>query len=204
VTDIREGFMKRYVRFTAVVISVVWLLAGIAYGEKDLSSHEAAARNTAMGFMKELAAALQKELGGGGPAGAIGVCSDLAPSIAGRISRETGWRVSRVSMKVRNPLLGMPDAWEQKVLLDFEKKTLKGDNIDTMSYSEVVNEPGGRFFRYMKAISIKQPCLACHGTEEQIVSQVRTILNERYPHDMATGYKVGDLRGAISIKELLR
>ena len=193
--------MKRYVGFFAALMCVVWLFAGIAYGEEAVSGREAAARKTVAGFMQELISALQREMAAGGPAAAVGVCRELAPSIAGSISRETGWRVTRVSAKVRNPLLGMPDAWEQKVLLDFEKRTSKGEDIDRMSFSDVVSEPDGKFFRYMKAIAVKQTCLACHGTEEQIAPSVRTILKERYPHDMATGYKVGDLRGAISIKE---
>lgn len=193
--------MKRYLRSLAALTYFVWLFAGIAYGEDLLGSREATARKTVMGFMQELTSALQKEMAAGGPASAVGVCSDLAPSIAGRISRETGWRVTRVSAKVRNPLLGTPDAWEQHVLLDFEKRALKGEDIDKMGFSEVVTEPEGKVFRFMKAVAVKQPCLACHGTEQQIAPSVRAILNERYPHDMATGYKIGELRGAISIKE---
>lgn len=193
--------MKRYVRFTAGVMCVVWLFAGIAYGEDVVSGREAAAQKTVMGLMQDLISALQREMAAGGPAGAVGACNDLAPLIEGRISRETGWRVTRVSAKVRNPLLGMPDAWEQKVLLDFEKRASKGEDIDKMRFSEVVSEPGGKFFRYMKAVAVKQPCLACHGTDEQISPSVKAILKERYAHDTATGYKVGELRGAISIKE---
>ncbi len=195
--------MKKIIGLTAILVSVVWLLAGFAFGKEELSGRVASAQKTAMTFMTELATALQKEMKAGGPAGAVGVCSDLAPSIAGRISRETGWKVSRVSLNVRNPLLGMPDSWEQKVLQEFEKRALNGENIDTMSYTEVVNESNGKFFRYMKAVSIKPLCLSCHGNKEQITQQVQSILSERYPHDMATGYKVGDLRGAISIKEPL-
>ena len=195
--------MKEHIRFAAVLICVVWLLTGVAYGEDAIGMREETARKTVMGFMQELITALQKELATGGPAGAVSVCSGLAPSIAGTISAETGWRVTRVSTKVRNPLLGMPDAWEQQVLLHFvvKKRAAKGEDIGKMSFSEVVSEPDGKFFRYMKAIAIKQPCLACHGTEDQIAPSVRTILKERYPHDRATGYKIGDLRGAMSIKE---
>ncbi len=195
--------MKRYVGVSAALVCIVWLFVGVAYGGEPLGDREAAAKKTVMGFMQELLSALKKEMAAGGPAGAVNVCSDLAPSIAGKISRDTGWRVTRVSTKVRNPLLGMPDAWEQKVLLNFEKRAAKGEDIDKMSFSEVVSEPAGKFFRYMKAVSIKQPCLACHGAGEQIAPSVRAILKERYPHDKATGYKLGDLRGAISIKEPL-
>jgi Protein of unknown function (DUF3365) len=184
-----------------VLIGVVFVVTGIACADDAVKTREAAAQKTVAGFMHELISALQKEMAAGGPSGAVSVCSDLAPSIAGRISRETGWRVTRVSARVRNPLLGMPDQWEQKVLLDFEKRASEGEDIDKMSFSEVVSEPGGKFFRYMKAVAIKKPCLACHGTEEEIAPSVRAILNGRYPHDAATGYKVGDLRGAISIKE---
>jgi hypothetical protein len=190
------------IRSLAVLICAVLMVTGIAAGADEAAGgREAAAQRTAAGFMQDLLSALKKEMAAGGPSGAVGVCSDLAPSIAGRISRENGWRVTRVSARVRNPLLGMPDQWEQKVLLDFEKRASKGEDIATMSFSEVVSEPGGKFFRYMKAVAIKQPCLACHGTKEQIAPSVRAILRERYPHDAATGYKVGDLRGAISIKE---
>jgi hypothetical protein len=189
------------IRSLAVLICAVFMVTGIAYADEAASGREAAAQRSAAGFMQDLLSALKKEMAVGGPSGAVGVCSDLAPSIAGRISRENGWRVTRVSARVRNPLLGMPDQWEQRVLLDFEKRASKGEDIDTMSFSEVVSEPGGKFFRYMKAVAIKQPCLACHGTKEQIAPSVRAILHERYPHDAATGYKVGDLRGAISIKE---
>jgi hypothetical protein len=192
--------MKR-IRSLAVLSCVVLIVTSVAYADEAIGSRAAAAQRTVAGFMQALLSALQKEMAAGGPSGAVSVCSDLAPSIAGRISRETGWRVTRVSAKVRNPLLGMPDQWEQKVLLDFEKRASKGEDIDKMSFSEVVSEPEGKFFRYMKAVAIKPPCLACHGKEEQIAPSVRAILKERYPHDAATGYKVGDLRGAVSIKE---
>jgi uncharacterized protein YfiM (DUF2279 family) len=195
--------MKKIFGLAAVSVCAVILLAGAGNAEEAMAARKAAAQKTAMGFMHELVSALKKEMAAGGPAGAVSVCSDLAPTIAGKISRETGWRVTRVGTRVRNPLLGMPDAWEQKVLLDFEARAAKGEDLDKMSYSEVVSEPSGKFFRYMKAVGVKAQCLVCHGSEAQIAPQVSTILKERYPHDRAINYKEGDLRGAISIKEPL-
>jgi hypothetical protein len=194
--------MKKYIRrlFKVAAVGVLILCTAVCYGEDNAAGLNAAAQKTAAGFMKELGAAFKREMAAGGPVGAVKVCSEIAPSIAGRISRETGWRVTRVGTRVRNPLLGMPDAWEQKVLADFERRVSKGEEIDKISFSEVVSEPDGRFFRYMKAIGVKPQCLACHGSEDRIPSSVRTILRERYPHDKAIGYKAGDLRGAISIK----
>jgi hypothetical protein len=193
--------MKHFFGLMAVSVCAVVLLAGTCNGEDTMAARKEAAQETAKGFMQELVSALKKEMAAGRPAGAVSVCSDLAPTIAGRISRETGWRVTRVGTRVRNPLLGMPDAWEQRVLVDFEKRAAGGEDIDKMSYAEVVSEPSGKFFRYMKAIAVKNQCLVCHGPDEQIAPQVRAILKERYPHDRAINYKAGDLRGALSIKE---
>jgi len=39
--------------------------------------------------------------------------------------------------------------------------------------------------------------------EENISADVKTILAEKYPEDRATGFLVGDLRGAISVKIFL-
>jgi hypothetical protein len=201
--DGEGGFMKKLVGPVALSVCAVMLMAGTGYGEDGMAARREAAQRTVKAFMQELVSALKKEMKAGGPAGAVSVCSDLAPTIAGRISREKGWRVTRVGTRVRNPLLGMPDAWEQKVLIDFQKRADKGEDIGTMSFSEVVTEPSGKFFRFMKAVPVGQQCLVCHGSESQIAPQVRKILRERYPHDKAINYKAGDLRGAISIKEPL-
>lgn len=52
-------------------------------------------------------------------------------------------------------------------------------------------------FRYMKAIPTKGLCLTCHG--EALTEPVKATLAELYPEDKATGFKVGDIRGAFSI-----
>lgn len=40
----------------------------------------------------------------------------------------------------------------------------------------------------------------CHGPGNSIPDTVRAMLAARYPDDRATGYAVGDLRGAISVQ----
>ena len=69
-----------------------------------------------------------------------------------------------------------PDAWEQKVLLDFEKRVSKGEKIEGLEYHELVEEPAGRYFRYMKAIAMMQACMACHGPQNQLSEGVRAQL----------------------------
>lgn len=162
-----------------------------------------AATEVAEAFLKELGGAMKREMKKGDPAEVVHVCSDLAPEIANRLSRENGWRVTRVGTRVRNPLLGMPDAWEQGVLKQFAERARDGEKFADMTYSEVVSEPSGRYLRFMKPISVQPQCLLCHGDAKQIPASIQTMLKKHYPFDAAIGYKTGELRGAVSIKEPL-
>lgn len=161
------------------------------------------ARATAVDLIQRLGALLKKEIAAGGPDSAIAVCRDMAPGLAGDLSRKTGARVSRVSLRTRNPLLGQPDAWEQRVLAEFDELAAQGARPDELERSEIVTEPQGRFFRYMKAIPVQPLCLTCHGTMASIPDAVRTRLAADYPRDRATGYAPGQIRGAVTIKQPL-
>jgi hypothetical protein len=168
---------------------------------EDLDARERAASEVTMAFLQQLGGALKEEMGAKGPAAAIRVCRDVAPTLAGELSRQNGWRVTRVGTRVRNPLLGTPDAWEQGVLAEFARRAEAGEPLKTMAHSELVEEPGARYFRFMKAIGIQPLCLTCHGEPSQIPEAVRTVLKSEYPTDEAVGYTAGELRGAVSIKQ---
>jgi hypothetical protein len=175
----------------------------MAQGGDDIAKREMAAREVAAAFIQGLGAALKNEMSKDGPAAAINVCKEIAPDIAGRLSRTHGWRVTRVGTRVRNPMLGLPDIWEQQVLVRFAERASRGEPLKGMVHSEIVSEPDGRYFRFMQAIGIQELCLTCHGPKEQIPQAVRTALAKHYPSDQATGYKLGELRGAVSIKQPL-
>jgi hypothetical protein len=170
----------------------------------DGDSRQAEAQKAVKSLMKQLGGELQQAMKEGGPGAGIGVCTERAPQITAELSREKGWRITRVSDQVRNPLLGTPDAWEQKVLARFRQQAKEeGASYKGMTYSEVVEEPGGRYYRFMQAIPLQGKCMACHGPKENLAPAVLRTLEKRYPHDQATGYAVGDLRGAFSIKRPL-
>lgn len=164
---------------------------------------EEAARVAATELTQKLGVALKKEITASGPDGAVSVCRDIAPALAGEQSRKTGSRVTRVSLRTRNPLLGQPDAWEQQVLADFDRRATRGEKTDSLEHSEIVIEPQGRYFRYMKAIPVQPLCLTCHGSAETIPDSVKAKLTAEYPHDRATGYSLGQIRGAVSIKQFI-
>lgn len=168
----------------------------------DMAKYQDEARKVAKEFVTQLGGELKKEMEANGPGAAIKVCRNVAPAIASDLSRKNGWHVSRVSQKVRNPLLGTPDAWEQKVLADFNQR-LEKENPANMDFAEIVTEPQGKYFRYMKAIPVQDVCLKCHGTDEARAQPAKDVLAADYPHDKATGYTLGQLRGAVTIKRPL-
>ncbi|MCC6609549.1 MAG: DUF3365 domain-containing protein [Burkholderiales bacterium] len=183
------------------------LLAGIAStaaAQSDpAATYTAEARAAAGKFMAQLGGELKKEISSGGPASAISVCKGLAPQIATSLSNQHGWKVSRVSLKPRNPVLGPADAWEQQALLEFDRRAAAGDKPEMLERAEIVEEPQGRYFRYVKALPVQPLCLNCHGAAGDVAPGVKERLSAEYPNDLATGYANGQIRGAISIKRPL-
>jgi len=188
---------------TAVTACVAAPLVQAAGDDAEIQARVEAAKVVTGDFLKQLGGTMKREMKAGGPTAAMKVCRDVAPGIANDVSLEKGWKVTRVGTRVRNPMLGLPDVWEQSVLQDFDKRAAKGEKFDAMSYFEVVEEPAGKSLRYMKAIGAAPQCMVCHGSAEQIAEPVRAQLKTMYPYDRAVGYKPGDLRGAVSIKQPL-
>ena len=183
------------------IIFFCLMLATSAVVADELTQREQAADQVSEQFIKQLGGHLKKEMQSNGPVQAINVCKDIAPDIANQLSNENGWSVSRVTTKPRNSLLGATDMWERKTLAEFEAAAAKGEKYSEMKKSVVVDEDGKFYFRYMKPLAIKPVCLTCHGSEEQIPAPVKSELVKLYPFDQAKGYKVGELRGAVSIKQ---
>lgn len=140
---------------------------------------------------------LLQEIGKGGFVNAVKVCSEIAQETAHRFHRSTGHDVRRVSLKHRNPQ-NIPDDYERRKLVEFgflnRKKKLEKE------YFEVVKEGDQEYLRYMKPLVTIPLCMNCHGPNENIPSEIKAILKEKYPVDKATGFLAGDIRGAISVK----
>ena len=187
----------------SLALGMILGLAANAAASQDLDKLTAEARTQSARLIQELGARLKQELAAGGPEAALSVCKDAAPEIASRLSRESGSRIARVSLKTRNPLLGTPDAWEQSVLAAFDHRAAAGEKAQVLETAEIVSEPQGRFFRYMKAIPLQPMCATCHGSEAGIPDAVKARLREQYPHDRATGYEAGQVRGAVTVKTFL-
>ncbi len=189
-------------RFKPLLITVILSISasGAANGlDEGLTERKEEARAVTQTLFDELSTELQKAMKNGGPAEAIRVCRDEAPNIKSRLSRETGWQVTRVGTRVRNPLLGMPDGYEVQVLEDFLKQRAEGTPIAELERAEVQDAGNRRYFRYMRGIGVQEQCLSCHGAPEKQPDAIKEQLRSEYPHDDAVGYEVGDLRGAFSV-----
>lgn len=141
-------------------------------------------------FAGELQQALQQAIATGGPVAAISVCKDVAPQIASRLSRQSGAKVSRTSLRFRNPG-NAPEPWQKVVLAGFD--SYPGNSTPP----DFFERNGNNEARYMRAIPTGVLCLACHGT--LLADGVRQQLDRDYPHDLARGYQAGDIRGAFSV-----
>jgi hypothetical protein len=160
------------------------------------------ARGVASAMPPKLLGVLKEEIDKGGPASAIGVCRDKAPKMAKAASEKTGWAIRRVSLKNRNPK-AVPDAWEEAVLREFDKRAAAGEKPTSLEKGEVVMADGKKMYRYMKALPTQDLCLNCHGTPDRISPEVKAKLGELYPNDKATGYHAAEIRGAVTIKKPL-
>jgi len=185
------------------VVGALLAAGAMPVAAQDDAARLEEARRMAGIMVQTLGGRLQAAIKEGGPAAAIGVCINVAPMIAGELSRQNGVRVTRVSLRVRNPLLGTPDAWEQGVLQSFEARLAKGEAADKLEFAETVSEPAGKSFRYMKALPVQPVCVNCHGDAANLAPEIKERIAREYPADRATGYLPGQIRGAVSVKRPL-
>jgi mono/diheme cytochrome c family protein len=143
----------------------------------------------------KLIAALTEAIAKDGAAAAIGVCSERAPEIATEVGEAHGVTLRRASEKPRNPNNAASDA-EKTLLAAFAADLENGKKPEP----RVVTNPDGAVV-FQAPIIIPAPlCLQCHGDgKNDIAPETLTAIRKRYPDDKATGYKVGDLRGAWSV-----
>lgn len=158
------------------------------------------ARGVATSVPPRLLTVLREEIAKGGPEGAIAACRDQAPALARDASAKSGWTVRRVSLRQRNPK-AVPDAWERAALEDFDRRAAAGQAPATLERAELVTAADGRREqRYLRALPVIELCTGCHGTAERLSPAVVAQLKALYPEDRAVGYRIGDLRGAMTLR----
>lgn len=146
------------------------------------------AREAAQELGRTLKTRLLAAMAEGGPTRAVEICRGEARAIADRVAEARGARVGRASLRLRNPANAGPP-WVRAWLEAQGERAAEGVAPST-------SVEGDRA-RFVAPIAVEGPCLACHGAPEALAPEVRALLAEGYPADRATGYAVGDLRGAV-------
>jgi hypothetical protein len=145
-------------------------------------------------FGMTLKATLQAAMKEGGSMNAIPVCHSEAPKIAQQMSEKYGVDIHRTSLK---PRATPPVEWEMAVLEGFAQQKADGKPVGELVWKEVVEVDGKPTLRMMKAIGTEEVCLTCHGAA--INPAVLEKIQALYPDDKATGFMLGDIRGAFSV-----
>jgi len=183
-----------------ILTSLIAALPLSVLANTEIPAKQAEARQIAKEFGGMLKPELGKAMKSGGPVHAVGMCKDKAPEIAKILSEKSGWNVNRVSLKPRGKT-AYADSWETATLTWFDEQAAAGKDIKTLEKFEIVKIDGQDTIRYMKPLGTAAVCLTCHG--ESIPQGVTDKVKELYPHDMATGYKLGQIRGAFSFQQAL-
>ena len=185
------------------ILPLTLLLASLPALAQDLAALTAETKKAVLPLAPKVVAAMQEAVADKGIAGAIPVCKEQAPALIKAKRQETGWDIRRVSLKTRNAERGTPDLWEVRQLADFNIRAAQGEKPETLEKSEIVSIGGQPVFRYMKALPVAELCLQCHGPADGLDAGLKAKLAESYPHDAATGYAKGQIRGALTVKRPL-
>lgn len=185
------------------LFALTLLFAALPAIAQDVPALTAETKKAVLPLLPKVTTAMQEAVAEKGVAGAISVCKELAPELVKAKRQETGWDISRVSLKPRNAERGTADLWEARQLADFNIRAANGEKPETLEKSEVVQINGKPVFRYAKALPVADVCLKCHGPADGLDASLKARLAENYPQDLATGYSKGQIRGALTVKRPL-
>ncbi len=178
-------------RFRLLIVVTLAIAACVSVQADDERLEQS--RSLVKSFGERLQTELKSGLADGGPAHAITVCKDRAPQIASELSRKSGAKIGRTSLRYRNPA-NAPEPWQVAVLRDFETQS---DSLAADAPLEYFAADKDGSARYLRAIPTGGVCLACHGAA--VSDDLQERLAVEYPHDLAVGYTPGDIRGAFSV-----
>ncbi|HBS04662.1 MAG TPA: hypothetical protein DEA96_06845 [Leptospiraceae bacterium] len=137
-------------------------------------------------LQKRLIGAIQEK----GAPYAIQVCSVASPEMEQKHS-EDAWKIYRVSDKPRNPDHRANEF--EAVVIEMWKQRLKNQEPLQPVHFRTEKEE-----YVMSPIPVQAAlCLQCHGGVKEIKPQTRNAIEAAYPDDEATGYSLGELRGAF-------
>lgn len=157
------------------------------------------ARAAAEDFSSQLQQRLQGAMLEGGAVAAVEVCHADAPLIAEAVMAKHGVQLGRIAAPGRNRNPDQTaDGWRLETLQAFQRAVDEGADAGQQLSMIRQDLPDGMALRMMRGIATEARCLACHGGT--IDSDVQAAISARYPDDAATGFDIGQLRGALWVE----
>lgn len=148
-------------------------------------------QNLRQSLMENLSEKVKKD----GPVNTIDFChenvSKIAKGAAGDFIKK--YQFGRTSHKVRNSK-NTPLDWMDSYLKEFQGH-FKGE----LKKEYLVHQFENKKRAFLRPIYIEAQCLTCHG--ENISIEIKNKISKIYPNDQATGFKLGEFRGFIWVKE---
>jgi hypothetical protein len=159
-------------------------------------SPEAALKQRAAAIAKEafseLSSNLLAAMTRSGVNGALPYCSDKAIPITKGVAAKNGVGLSRVTHKARNPANKAGEA-ELAVLRQFQSELA----AQRTPAPALVTNASQAVSVYVPIVLSNPLCLTCHGQPgAELPTEVHATIRKLYPEDQATGFALGDLRGA--------
>lgn len=135
---------------------------------------------------------LAQAIAAGGITNALPYCSERAYPLTSLVAASNQVALSRITHRPRNATNQVRDD-ELEVLRSFQLALDRGETP-----APVVRQLRPESVMFYAPIVITNPlCLQCHGVPGQdITPEVIALVQRLYPADQATGFKLGDLRGA--------
>jgi hypothetical protein len=153
------------------------------------------AKKTIKGLLGNFKKNFKKAMKKGGPVGAVNFCADKAEEITQNYNKTLkNVSIKRVTLNPRNEKNLAKDS-EAKILNSL--KTLQANGVALPKM--LVQKRDDKNIRVIKPITLKPMCATCHGTDDKLNPKAKEAIKAKYPNDKATGYKVGDLRGAFIV-----
>ena len=128
---------------------------------------------------------LDRTFAQGGPDVAIQTCHIDTTLTTYRFARE-GIAAGRTSDRLRSPSNRAPK-WAADTIRSYAGRQAK--EVDGFAF-----DLGDRI-GVLRPVAEREMCAHCHGAADQLTARVREVLADRYPADLAVGFREGDLRG---------
>jgi hypothetical protein len=141
-------------------------------------------------FSREIMKALQE----GGVEHAVSYCHLQTSPLVDSLSKTYKVKIMRISDKFRNPE-NKPGDLDLTILKAYQKQLADGQ--DLLGHLETKAD---QVIYYSPILILNPASLQCNGERGLTMDQENyDFIKSKYPEDLATGYKLGDLRGVWKI-----